>query len=297
MRINKKFLQFIAALMILVFHLGIPLGKADAFIFKIGYIGVDIFFFLSAYSLADKQIDYAGLLKNRFLNIYLKFAAFVIIAAFYKSMTVLRTIKVLAFIEFFEKGGGSFLWFIPAIMLFYLTYPFFVRWKHKYKSLIVLIIWFVAGIIIGNVVGYTDIFIFTNRIPIIIAGYELKRRVIPAWCAWIGLPIGILVSYKFGFMSRLNLPFADFYFVTGMILALAICGISCYIKPAKVWDILGMGTLELYCIQMIFGVKYANRIYLLTENILLTNAIVIITMFALATAISILIRMISKRRT
>lgn len=297
MRINKKFLQFIAALMILVFHLGIPVGKADAFIFKIGYIGVDIFFFLSAYSLADKQIDYAGLLKNRFLNIYLKFAVFVIIAALYKSMSVLRTIKVLTFIEFFEKGGGSFLWFIPAIMLFYLTYPFFVRWKHKYKSLIVLIIWFVAGIIIGNVVGYTDIFIFTNRIPIIIAGYELRRHVFPAWCSWIGLPIGILVSYRFGFMSRLNLPFADFYFVTGMILALAICGISCYIKPAKVWDILGMGTLELYCIQMIFGVKYANRIYLLTDNILLTNAIVIITMFALATAISILIRMISKRRT
>lgn len=295
MKINKKFLQFIAALMILYFHLGILICGIDTFIAKTGYIGVDIFFFISAYSLSDKQIDYAGLLKNRFFSVYLKFLIFVLIAAIYKGMSVIRIVKILTFVEFFEKGGGSFLWFVPAIMLFYLAYPLYVKWNNKYKSVIVLVAWFVISIILNNVLGYTDIFIFTNRLPIIIAGYELKRRDIPKWVPWVCLPVGIVLIYQFGYMRRLNVPFTDFYFVIGMILTIAICGISGYIKSSKVWDILGKATLELYCIQMIFGVKYASWLYRIVGNKVLTNAIMVITMFAMSIMIALALNTCMRR--
>lgn len=292
MKINKKFLQFIAALMILMFHLGISLNKIDLFILRIGYIGVDIFFFLAAYSLVGKKINYFEFLKNRFCNVYLKFILFVIIAAIYKGMTIVRTVKILTFIEFFEKGGGSFLWFVPAIMLFYLIFPFFVLWKQKYKSIIVLAVWFLASFVIGNLLGYTEIFIFTNRIPIIIAGYELKKHIVPNWASWVFLPIGIAVAYLFGYTNRLYVPFTDFYFVTGAVLTVAVCGISGYVRTSKIWDLLGMGTLELYCIQMIFGTKYANWLYRVVENKLFTNIIMVVTMFGLSVILAFMFNQI-----
>lgn len=280
--------------MILMFHLGIPLCNIDTFILKIGYIGVDIFFFVAAYSLADKQIKYAEFIKNRFCNVYLKFLVFVIIAAIYKGMSIIRAIKILTFVEFFEKGGGSFLWFVPAIMLFYLVYPLFARWNQRWKSVIVLFSWFFASVILGNLLEYTEIFIFTNRIPIIITGYELKKHVIPKWIPWACMPVGVAMSYCFGYTSRLNVPFVDFYFVVGALLTIAICGISGYIKSSRLWDALGMATLELYCIQMTFGFKYTNWLYIMIENKLITNSIMVVTMFCISIAISKAVMLIKK---
>lgn len=112
MTINKKFLQVIAAFQILFFHLWAPLTSTqiEQFILKTAYVGVDMFFFLSAYSLAGREIDYVPFLKDRVLKLYAKFAFFVLIMAlFSKSFGVIRAVKSLTFIEFFQKGGGAFL--------------------------------------------------------------------------------------------------------------------------------------------------------------------------------------------
>lgn len=296
MKINKKFLQFIAALAILVFHLGIPVTSADTFLMKIGYIGVDIFFFLSAYSLADKEIDYTALLKNRFFNIYLKFLIFVVIAAIYKGYSLLKVIKVLTLIEFFEKGGGAFLWYVPAIVLFYLIYPFFVKWNSKYKSLITLAVWLLVSLILDKLIGYNKIFIFTNRLPVILAGYELKKRSIPKWVAPVCLPVGVILTYIFGYTVKLGIPFSDFYFVTNLLLAVSICLLSGYIKNAKIWNVLGSATLELYCLQMIFGTKYTTWLYRTIGNSVLTNLVMIVTMYIAAWLIAMLLNKIILKR-
>lgn len=296
MKINKKFLQFIAALAILVFHLGIPVTSVDTFLMKIGYIGVDIFFFLSAYSLADKEIDYTALLKNRFFNIYLKFLIFVVIAAIYKGYSLLRVVKVLTLIEFFEKGGGAFLWYVPAIVLFYLIYPFFVKWNNKYKSLITIAVWLIVSLILDKLVGYNKIFIFTNRLPVILAGYELKKRSIPKWVAPVCLPVGVILTYIFGYTVKLGIPFSDFYFVTNLLLAVSVCLLSGYIKNAKIWDILGSATLELYCLQMIIGTKYTTWLYRTIGNSILTNLVMIVTMYIAAWLIAMLLNKIILKR-
>ena len=130
MTINKKFLQVIAAFQILFFHLWAPLTSTqiEQFILKTAYVGVDMFFFLSAYSLAGREIDYVPFLKDRVLKLYAKFAFFTLIMAlFSKSFGVIRVVKSLTLIEFFQKGGGAFLWFIPAILIFYAVYPLFLK--------------------------------------------------------------------------------------------------------------------------------------------------------------------------
>ena len=143
MTINKKFLQVIAAFQILFFHLWAPITSTqiEQFVLKTAYVGVDMFFFLSAYSLAGREIDYVPFLKDRVLKLYAKFAFFVLIMAlFSKSFGVIRAVKSLTFIEFFQKGGGAFLWFIPAILILYIIYPLFLKWNSRFKVIWVLLI-------------------------------------------------------------------------------------------------------------------------------------------------------------
>ena len=54
------------------------------------------------------------------------------------------------------------------------------------------------------------------------------------------------------------------------------------IKDNKLTNLLGSITLELYGLQMIFGYKIVNMIYLHVNNALLTNVLVIIVMVILS---------------
>lgn len=285
MKINKRFLQCIAALQILIFHLWMPITKTtiEQFLIKTGYIGVDLFFFLSAYSLADKTISYGSFLKNRVLVLYAKFAFFVgLMAISNTSFGIHRIWKSLTFFEFFERGGGAFLWFLPAILLFYFLYPFFLRWGNRWKVLLVLFLWMVGSIVLEKGFSYTAIFIFTNRIPIILAGYVLKKKSIPPWVVVLFFPIGIAFIYFFGFYRKLHFPIRDMYYVFVVPMVIALVILSSYIKKNRIWDVLSSVTLELYALQMIFGQKIVCGLYFEIKNPLLTNIGVLLVFFTLA---------------
>ena len=298
MKINKKFLQFYASLLILIFHLWLPVTQSgvENFIIKTGYVGVDIFFFLSAYSLADKPIKYPEFIRNRFLTIYGKFLIFVIAAAVYKGVSVSKTIKILTLVEFFQRGGGSFLWFIPAIMIFYLLYPLFTGWKFRYKALIVLLAWLGLSFILDYFTGYTRVFIFTNRIPVIMLGYLVKTKKIsiPKLVYAGAIVVGIALLYFAGYKIKLDIPFKDIYFVAGVVLTLGVCGISSMIPESKVWNVLGMGTLELYALQMICGANLVFGIRRIVNNNIITNIIVVVVMYAVSIGIAKLFAVIEK---
>ena len=298
MTINKKFLQVIAAFQILFFHLWAPITSTqiEQFILKTAYVGVDMFFFLSAYSLAGREIDYVPFLKDRVLKLYAKFAFFVLIMAlFSKSFGVIRAVKSLMFIEFFQKGGGAFLWFIPAILIFYAVYPLFLKWNSRFKVIWVLLIWLVAGVFSEHVLSYTAVFIFTNRIPVILAGYlfktycthnnNLRRSFI------VLIPLGVLLLYMYGFKVRLNFPIKDMFYVLAIPTVLGLVTLSSYVKKYAVTESLGSITLELYAVQMIFGQRILMWAYnVFNKNALLTNIFVTGVMLLLAYIISYVIK-------
>lgn len=288
MAVNKKLLQFIAAVWILIYHLWIPLSGsgAEQFLIRIGYVGVDLFFFLAAYSLADKELDYAGFLRDRFLRIYLKFALFVLVAAIYKSWSLIRVCKVLTCIEFFERGGGSFLWFLPTIMLFYIFYPLFLKWKWKYKYVVVLVVWFALSLLLDKGLGYSKCFIFTNRIPVMLAGCFLKTHSLPKWTPIVCIPVGGVLLYLWGNMPKLNVPFQDFFYVLAIVLVIGIAGVSAYIKPSKAIGLLGSATIEMYALQMIFGPAVVTWIYRMTTNKLLTDLLMLVVTIAASIVLS-----------
>lgn len=274
MKCNKKLLQLFAALWIMAFHIWIPLsnGEVGSFILKIGYIGVDIFFFLAAYSLADKEIKYPVFLKNRFFQIYLKFVLFVIIAAIYKGWKFKTIIKTLTGADLFIRGGGSFLWFVPAVMIFYIIFPLLKKCKLKLMPLYVIAAWLGLSLLSEKVFGYTDVFIFTNRIPVITAGYLLKKYKIKSFIPAVCLPVGIYLLYEWGFMRKLHQPIRDFYFVLGVLVVIGIVWLSGFIPETKAVKFLGSASLEMYALQMIFGPALVTKLYRLVENKALTNA-------------------------
>ena len=309
MTINKKFLQVIAAFQILFFHLWAPLTSTqiEQFILKTAYVGVDMFFFLSAYSLAGREIDYVPFLKDRVLKLYAKFAFFVLIMAlFSKSFGVIRAVKSLMFIEFFQKGGGAFLWFIPAILIFYAVYPLFLKWNSRFKVIWVLLIWLTGSVFAEHVLSYTAVFIFTNRIPVILAGYlfktyctgnrdaimpdnnKMNRTIQILRRSWILLiPLGVLLLYMYGFKVRLNFPIKDMFYVLAIPSVIGLVMLSSYVKKYAVTESLGSITLELYAVQMIFGQRILIWAYnVFNKNALLTNIFVTGVMLLLAYIIS-----------
>ena len=313
MTINKKFLQVIAAFQILFFHLWAPLTSTqiEQFILKTAYVGVDMFFFLSAYSLAGREIDYVPFLKDRVLKLYAKFAFFVLIMAlFSKSFGVIRVVKSLTLIEFFQKGGGAFLWFIPAILIFYAVYPLFLKWNSRFKVIWVLLIWLTGSVFAEHVLSYTAVFIFTNRIPVILAGYlfktyctgnrdaimpdnnKMNRTIQILRRSWVVLiPLGVLLLHMYGFNVRLNFPIKDMFYVLAIPTVLGLVTLSSYVKKYAVTESLGSITLELYAVQMIFGQRILIWAYnVFNKNALLTNIFVTGVMLLLAYIISYVIK-------
>ena len=265
---SKRSIMGYAALLIVLFHFYIPVfnNVAETFIYRSAYIGVDLFFFVSASSLSKKsQIYYLPFVANRFRAVYIPFVIFSVIAFIYKKWSFKRLLLTVCGADFLKNGGGSFLWFVPGIMLFYLAAPAvcMVRKKFGLKSLpAFLLLWFAVCCILQYGFNYKKIFILLNRIPIFLAGiyYEdfcgkrPEKFRIPA-DAFLLLS-GVFLVYKFGITVRLNKPLSDFYYIVSIPLILAVAEIIELIcEKIKLVPLafIGAFTFEIYALQMIFG--------------------------------------------
>lgn len=299
MKINKRFIQFLACILILIFHLWIIVtgSNIENFIIKTAYIGVDMFFLVSAYSLADKKLEYKSFVLNRFINIYLKYIIFALIFFIYKKIKFIRFIKIILGIELFERGGGAFLWFIPAIMIFYLVYPLFINWKNKYKGLIVLVIYLIVGICLSNFTNYRSLFIFINRIPVLLLGYYLKVKELKynEYFNYLFIIIGIILLYLFGYKNRLNYPIKEIFYVTSIVLIIGILYLSNKVKNGLIINTVGSISLEVYAVQMIFGYDLAAKLLNLINIKLLVNILVIISVLIIAYIFNQLFNLILKK--
>ncbi len=295
---NKKTLMFISSIMILIFHLWINITsfKIESYIREICIIGVDIFFFISAYSISKRKIiNYKEFLVNRFINVYLKFILLTIIYGVYKRIDIVLFIKTILGIDLFENGGGSFLWFIPAIMIMYILLPLYKKIDNKrYVFPIICVIYLVSVITISLLTDINTIFIFINRIPILLCGYYFAKYNIleklsnKSYCflASILIIYGLVLTYIL-FINRINVVwFYDINYIINIPLIIGIIILFDNLKTNKLFDMIGNSTLDIYGLQMIFGFKMANVIYSITNSRLLTNILVIIVIIMLSILLS-----------
>lgn len=273
----KKSLMGLAALLILIFHFYITFTgtKLEQSIYRAAYIGVDIFFFVSAYSLAKRGVaSYFSFIRNRFMSIYVPFILFSVVGAIYGKWAISRFFKVIVGIEFVTKGGGAFLWFFTAIMILYILAPLMIRFKDKFgvaAFIIMLAAWIVIAAMLEFAFKYKPLFIMVNRLPVFLLGLyydKIRHFFIKKNGLVVSVPLlvaGALLIYKYASIQFLNKPVYNMYYIVAIPFVFALITIWDYVSENVTiknipLSFIGGFTLELYALQMIFGYKIEMKI-------------------------------------
>jgi len=270
---SKKAIMGLAAIFILVFHFYIPIFKDIQFgktLSSMAFIGVDMFFFVSAISCSTHApSSYGKFMLSRIKAVYFPFIVFVLIGGIYKGWTIGKMLRIIAGIALFQNGGGSFLWFFPGIMIFYLITPLILYFKKKnlrISMISILIIWVLIVVLLNYGLGYTKIFILLFRLPIYIVGLyyiEIRGKITEnakILLTVAGLILGFSLFYIYMTKLRSVVPMSDIQYLASIPFDLSLAALICIIKNRvdfrfKPLTFIGGFTLELYSLQMIFGYK------------------------------------------
>lgn len=298
---NKKTIMAFSALLILVFHLWINVTNSlvEEYLRQLCVIGVDLFFFVSAYSIEKiEKYEYKNFVIGRFNKIYLKFIIFSIIGLLYFGWNISRFIRIIFGIELFTKGGGSFLWFLPSIMLVYLILPLYKQIDKRYPKIvpvITILLYLLISIIVSLFTNYENLFILTNRIPIILLGYYFAKYNIFTYLnsnkaryyisTVVILILGIVISYLV-YINHFKVTwFKELFYILYIPLNIGLILLLNKTKENKLSKLIGSITLELYGIQMIFGFKIMYVIFKYTNIKILSNILVIIILIIISIVI------------
>ena len=270
---TKQPIMGLAAFLIVLFHL-FPVSRSNdifssvvRYIIMTAYIGVDIFFFMAGYMARFSDTDkYFLYIKRKLLNVYPIFIFSCILFIIIGKLSVKKALFTISGIDLFISGGGSFLWFIPAIMIFYFLVPFYQKLTKKIGSIQAftagLVIWTVIMLVLEKFLTNHSINIFLCRIPIILLGFMLAayegkwRRSYRLVSGALLLVIGIVLTWNFGYMIKANFPISDIFYVTAIPQTAGIILLADVIfEKVKTYffEFLGKLSLELYCLQMVFG--------------------------------------------
>lgn len=274
-RDSKKLIAAVAALQIILYHCWIPVfrygtaaGNIERFLVAATYPAVDVYFFISAYTLASRPVeDYAAFIKNRAIKMFPLFFAALI--------------------------AGRFMWFIPSIMALYLVMPPLQKICRKRPLLSLFLLMTIWAVTVYAVLGFLrppfDIGIFLFRIPSMILGayaVKLKGKLTRRRALIAGILLmaaGTALIWRFGYVSRLNQPFKGIFYLTGIPVVLGMVlildqlarnGIPRFIER------FGSMTLELYFSQMVLGTLLVNMLFRITDSRLMINALSITAIIA-----------------
>ena len=185
----RGFLYGLAILWIMFFHSeldlsGLPILK---FFKEHGNCGVDIFFFLSSISLYfsfTKNSNIKHFYANRFLRVLPLFlalygTAFIFLNIFFGNFT--NFLLEITTVDFFFRGTGAVPWFLPAIIVLYLAYPFIYKmFFNKYKGKKFCVTFFLLSLFAIYMIlnqFCPELTIFVARWPVIILGIACGKLV------------------------------------------------------------------------------------------------------------------------
>ena len=269
-----------AALWIIVFHVWIPvfpnvpkLWLVEHFIKRIGFCGVDIFFFLSGMGLvfSVEKTTVPVFWYKRIKRLVLPALMIAFIHLFFGDWTVKHFIKAVTGYSFYFETIYTFLWFIPAIIHFYLIFPLYYKILKKFRNpavftLIVLEIWLWLSIA-GRKIIRDDMYGFTNRIPVFIIGILFacisKNKKISCnretgLLVLSTCMVGAYLAYLTNYMDMFLIVPCSNAFLPNLLLTVSICPIVAYMCSrikilAGFLGFWGSFTLEFYCIQEVLA--------------------------------------------
>ncbi len=311
---SKQPIMGLAAMLVILYHL-LPMPRSHdlpsvilRYILMTAYVGVDIFFFMSGYMAFFSNTDnYFKYIKRKFLRIYPLFIICCILGLAIGNVTVDKLLPTLLGLDLIKSGGGSFLWFIPALMMIYLFLPFYIKLikrQGRNKALIiVLLIWGLVMILLEKATENHSVNILLCRLPIVFIGSYLAQcegKISKSKKLCIGIPLliaGIFLTWEYGFMQRTNYIFTYSFYVLAIPHSLGlvfICDTVFSRFNFKILKYIGNMSLELYCLQMLLGSLLVSNFIRFTGNVNLTFLISFTVILALAQILQISARRIPK---
>lgn len=179
--IDKQLLMGVAITLVWLYHMRCTCHVGN-YVFGPGFIGVDIFFFLSGYGLCY-SINKNSLKKfyaNRVKRVY---PLFCILAVFYTAMRLFLGLPVSIWdwfcnifsLSYYKIGGQYISWYLSVQLLLYLLFPLIYRLSVKFGVVAVLLsqIFSVAILSINDWHWRYDCFF--SRTPIFMLGVSWTR--------------------------------------------------------------------------------------------------------------------------
>lgn len=240
---HRTYLMGIAMIMVLVFHaftwIYNPIG-----IINLGYVGVDIFLFLSGFGLSysyEKKtiIDFY---KQRFIRIYPLYFISLIIVYLFTEWTFIDFIYNITTLGYYTNyGNRRFDWYVESLFSLYFIFPFLYNIsKFKLKSLLISIIIISLLLYFYKIPWWYDCLI--SRLPIFI--YGIMFRNLSNCSLRYSTIIGIILYLPFYFLAS--------RFLAGSMLTIPIIYISIKLSNRinkRIYNfitILGKYSLEVY---------------------------------------------------
>ena len=226
-------------------------------------------------------------------------------------------IKNLSGYNFYKVNIYSFLWFIPAIMTFYLIFPFYYRVFEKSKNKLmfmisILEIWLFFSLLLRGI-EREEMYGFTNRIPIFLIGVFFgwlcqNRNIQLHKAEWLVIVINLILGLYLSFLAnfrdlQLIVPVSNCCFPNIMI-SVSLCFLIAkgmdFINQIHItkWlaksvtlfmGFFGSISLEMYCVQEWLGDRYLN---VLAGRY--GNGVANLIFFIIVTLCSLLLRIITK---
>lgn len=220
----RRAVMGVAALWILFFHAGYihfestpVLSTLERFIKRAGFCGVDVFLCLSGMGLVyamEKGPSLLTFYAHGIRRLLIPFVGFGLFRGWRDGWSASQMLKNLSGYTFLFENIFAFLWFVPALALFYLVFPLYYRLFRRSSSQglftgCALALWLGATLWLRADLR-PDLFGVTNRIPIFLTGILLgwlsARRSIRsdrlAWC-FLGLILllGAYLSFLVNFQG------------------------------------------------------------------------------------------------
>lgn len=274
----RNSLMGIAILWIVFYHSGINFGKIGflsyfcSFIKYTGYLGVDIFFFVSGFGLMaswyKKRPSILFFYKRRFLRImpiYWFFLSIylVLITLFGTPITNLGTVFIYyTGFSFFISRTNNIHWFISAILLCYLIFPFFENYFQKNKNKLRFLIFIVTLCLTLAIILTASAFIFANKFSFLLI--VILR--LPAF--FIGSLIGYIYikrdnNFNYLFSIYLHVFFTFFCFVA-LALIYYFCSTDDRWLYGLYWYPFMLGSFSLtFLLSILLDILHTHHNYLL----------------------------------
>lgn len=265
---NRAYLMGIAILLVVMYHafcwIYNPLGSLN-----IGYVGVDIFLFLSGLGLANsfEKNKISRFYKNRFVRIYpIYFLAVVTTYLIFchKVWDIDDLLYNLSFLGFYTKGATQrYDWYLESLFTLYLLFPIFYYFsKLRYISLLLLFISTTLILKKFDISWWYGCFI--GRLPIFLYGIMFSK------CHKSAKYIGIL-GVIFYIPCRLFVsPYLASSFLTITIIFISLLLLRKLKSPVKnVIDFFGKHTLEIYITNLFIFWSIQIYTFNITEKLVL----------------------------